>query len=728
MSFQGLFESVKKRRKEKTQQPPAKGHQHRQIDSELEKNLQGVRQPLYAQSSTVKHLTEDKKDNAGLKHNGKILSSNKRKRQPVSQEARALSAQLKDLSRHKRLDQVLQLYWNAEDRDAHHACMVIDCCARCGDVSEAERVFDEAMLRRDTSFSNIEMHTALLKAYAHSGLMVKADALFARMCERQSRIFPNVRTLNTLLRGCLWTAACLHENVVIGGVVTSEMAWKSYVSKSGQVTLDCSSYEYSISLLCQALRVQDAMDRIEMFMKRYEISFKGKAGFRGGDHTSLETLAVVYLSLAKAFGLLGRWNDTWTACQRVLSATDGSRARLVVASTSNVAVSEARLKQTTGGKRSWNSASDGSSQRTASNSSFRAHRLSELEWEARTILKLRTDGVINRISHESLASCLLTRLLYFSGGGTTDLNSTATKLDAVNDRTTQQRSLLAPAWYSFGLCTLVDMHSRGFTQTGMTPDPQEIYKLFRLDEDMKRIIRDDGRVDFNNLFSDGSQPIDLELGSGFGEWIAKQAQTNPLRNYIAVELRADRVSHILCKLSLLLGLRNVCVVGSDCAKFFRMHMPPARISNVYVNHPEPPTQTLGDNANDLNAIMNGGSEPAHMLCSSTLIAVAVALKPGGKIVIISDNRWYSRLLCATMVKVNRRNKCRLMACSLPEAKDIGLQFVEHFNDGATLYQTVTTSNAKDGRMGETWFDRLWQTGAGRHAERLTRFVVIVTKI
>jgi tRNA G46 methylase TrmB len=703
MSFQGLFETARKRKKEKVHEQPTNHVKN-----------QNQQQPSMLQKQTLSSRNEQ---------SGRSLTNKKRKRQLVSQEALALSAQLKDLSRQKRLDQVLHLYWNAKDRDAHHACMVIDCCARCGHVAEAERVFQS---QPDTSSCNVEMHTALLKAFAHAGQIYKADALFSTMCEPQSQVIPNVRTLNTLLRGCLWTATCIHDDRVVGGVVTSEKAWKMYVVKVGEESLDASSNEYSTSLLCQALRVQDAMDRIEIFMERNQIQLKGKASFRGGDHTSLETLAVVYMSLAKAYGLLNRWDDTWMACQRVLNAAEGSRLRLASETVSSEVGKETRNKQTTGGKKSWNDPADGSSQRLASNSSFRSHRLSELEMEARMMLKLRSSSARSP-SRESLSSSLLTRLLYFSGGGTTELDSTETRNVVIKERKDQQRRLLVPAWYSFGLSSLVDDGSGELVQGGVVPDPKTVYKLFGLNKNMKKMIREDGRIKFDNLFLDKSRPIDVELGSGFGEWIAKQAETNQTRNYVAVELRADRVSQIFIKSTLLLGLDNVCVVGSDCASFLRHQMPASRISNAYINHPEPPTQTLGDNNHDLNAIMNGASEPAHMLCSSTLQAIANALKIGGKIIIVSDNRWYSRLICATFAKVNRLNKCKLMPPSSIEANELNLQLVEQFENGATLYQSMTRSSTKNDGVGTTWFDRLWQTGAGRHAERSTRFAIVVTK-
>ena len=61
----------------------------------------------------------------------------KRKSQP-SEAALKLSEQLKDLSRQKKLREALSVYWNKSNdsvRDGHHGCIVVDCCARCGDIS-----------------------------------------------------------------------------------------------------------------------------------------------------------------------------------------------------------------------------------------------------------------------------------------------------------------------------------------------------------------------------------------------------------------------------------------------------------------------------------------------------------------------------------------------------------------------------------------------------------------
>ena len=61
-----------------------------------------------------------------------------RKRSPPSIEAMELSDKLKKLSREKKLDEALALFWdnaNNNVRDGHHACIMVDMAARCGNIA-----------------------------------------------------------------------------------------------------------------------------------------------------------------------------------------------------------------------------------------------------------------------------------------------------------------------------------------------------------------------------------------------------------------------------------------------------------------------------------------------------------------------------------------------------------------------------------------------------------------
>lgn len=65
------------------------------------------------------------------------------RRQRPSEQALALSAKLKEYSSQKRLSEALELYWHESNdsiRDEHHACIVVDCSARCGCIAVSCRL------------------------------------------------------------------------------------------------------------------------------------------------------------------------------------------------------------------------------------------------------------------------------------------------------------------------------------------------------------------------------------------------------------------------------------------------------------------------------------------------------------------------------------------------------------------------------------------------------------
>ena len=152
--------------------------------------------------------------------------------------------------------------------------------------------------------------------------------------------------------------------------------------------------------------------------------------------------------------------------------------------------------------------------------------------------------------------------------------------------------------------------------------------------------------------------------------------------------------------------------------------------------------------------------PPKMLNSSTLTTIARCLKPGGKgrILIVTDNRCYARLICRTIMKLTPTNmtagemkgteaiRFPLVPCVL-EGKG-GLRLSESFtrtrsssdNKGANrggryepavfLYEGTPSTGNGPGFVGTTngvsYFDRLWRSGAGRHAEVRTRFVIAMS--
>ena len=666
------------------------------------------------------------------------------KRAGPSAEALELSQRLKELSRRKKLSQAIKLFWDTDKniRDAHHACIVVDCCARCGDVSKAESILGG--ISSDMS-SSIELQTALIKGFSHAGDMGKAmqryRSLFPTTPRRDRPLLngrPNVRTLNTLLRGALWTASMSslddgggesRKSTIAGGIVSSEEAWTMYQKHcSEQSPPDSSSYEATVSILCQSLRVEEAQARIEEFQQQNSIRIKGKASIKveNPDQSVFETFASIYLSLSRAHALLGNWDGVWSACQRSLHGIEASRSLLTGKDTTHDDVQGSTGKNR---KRTWSGGKRGkkdldptegdSESRMVSNLKYREHRLKEMELEAKALLKIRKDRTAqSSFSLDDLHSRINTKLFYFGGGGTTDLSANESDKSASSPR---QPSVL-PNWISFGLC---EVHRRLKENVDRGTPPSSVEKSFKDCFDSSQRLKPS--IIFGN---DASNPLDVELGAGFGDWIVRQADHHRKRNYIAVELRADRVHQIFAKGTLKCKepLGNLCVVGAEAGSFLRSRLRKGTVSTFFVNFPEPPTQTYGDDRFDLDKVESGEDEPAHMLCFANLKTVFARLRRGGQAIIVTDNKWYARLLCVTLVRLSLQDKSMRPLDTTLLSKH-GFQVVESFRNNIKMFEGQPNEiighvvEQTSSCAGSSYFDRLWRTGASNYAQKTSRFII-----
>ena len=267
------------------------------------------------------------------------------------------------------------------------------------------------------------------------------------------------------------------------------------------------------------------------------------------------------------------------------------------------------------------------------------------------------------------------------------------------------------------------------------------------------ILNSDGSLDLHRIFSAGigfskspkkrkrkTRRVEVELGAGFGDWIVRKALQNPSTDFLAVELRADRVAQIFARTAVLSTIKpvsNLCVVGAESGNFLCNHLSNESVDTIYVNHPEPPTQTFGAESTNLISIMEGGQEPAHMLNSNVIIAIGKALKrmSSSRFVVVTDNFWYCKLICSTIEKVMRQHSGLFCVVDLTNA-DNSQSFtkVETDDDGSKCSvlmfkgkpnETIGYPSGSTGD-GESYFDRLWRAGAGRHAEMYARYIVVMS--
>lgn len=747
---------------------------------------------------------------------GHIVPHPPRDRQQIHEDKLALSQKLRQLSSQKRLKECIDLYESAvydKLRDAHHGSIVVDCCARCGDIHEAERILGSMLVssqkqtsrqsrqqqkgnkRRQSSLYFWENHkhfsykhvpiqawTALLKGYVHSGVMAKAYSLFQHLCDAHSHRSsttsaiighndnddddksvgklnrkkrttttvvengPNVRTFNTLLRGCLWTATSIHDNIdLVGGIVTADRAW--LLCENVNITCDSSSYEYYISMLSQSLQCQAAETCLRKMRNEYDI----RDCSDDVDSSIIESYVVCLVVIARGHALLGKVKDVRRCTDEALRYLDSSSASIKGYATSSITPS-LTIKQTTGGKKAWresvNSRDDDGNltgRREESNRLFRSHRQAELRQEALVLQGVDCIATKNMLF---VAQMMLTRLLYFSGGGTTDKDAIkiCTSPTGVCVETDTQQWINS-LWYSFGL--------REIIQSWMKRNQSTSHKLdSMLSKDecnrlIARVVGEDnvmsdgsGIVDFTRVFksltenSSTSQTIDrhlhIELGAGSGDWACLQAKLNPSDNYVTVELRADRVAQTFTKCLLHqdrdqggknIPLMNICCVGSECGMFLRERVAPGSVNTIFVNHPEPPTQTYNDKSTTISA-----DEPAHMLNSQTILSVSRCLEPMGKgmLVVVTDNLIYARFICHSLVRLLEGGKINLIGLAPSEVRELTL--VETFSSSIHMFEgrpslSIRHHTPKKVDGGHSYFDRLWRTGAGKHAEMKKRYII-----
>ena len=213
-------------------------------------------------------------------------------------------------------------------------------------------------------------------------------------------------------------------------------------------------------------------------------------------------------------------------------------------------------------------------------------------------------------------------------------------------------------------------------------------------------------------------------------------------------------------------LWNLSCVGCDSLHFLENFIPLGGLSTVYVNHPEPPTQiittrSISDNISDTLYSTTPNNEPSHMLSSKTMHAISKCLLKDeqGKLIIVTDNLSYAKLLCVTILKVNQMER-NIVLESMTDLHNAPLEPFEIFNhDKSYLVQQhnqYANKKAKFGKnskikdiqrkdsvilykgypceavghyssnnsSGNSYFDRLWRTGVGsKYAEVDKRYII-----
>ena len=268
-------------------------------------------------------------------------------------------------------------------------------------------------------------------------------------------------------------------------------------------------------------------------------------------------------------------------------------------------------------------------------------------------------------------------------------------------------------------------------------------------------------------------PVKLEIGSGTGEWVIAQAKRDVGKaNWIALELRTDRAYSILNQQLMNLSIgsgkggnskrqksdatmsltphasdsqytamgitseqSNLAIFSGDADKIIGNHMSAQSLSNIYINHPEPPERTMmvdkqnqQQHAKNNNVKANSLVQGKHLLTSSFMQQLCRVLLPTGTVTIITDSLPYAKLLAEILsdippvgnhlfrsvlsdeedgdmetLKMEYRTAVTLPPTISKEKKGVPSTIVVYRGDPDEQFGSIDTGAS-------SYFDRLWDKG------------------
>lgn len=129
------------------------------------------------------------------------------------------------------------------------------------------------------------------------------------------------------------------------------------------------------------------------------------------------------------------------------------------------------------------------------------------------------------------------------------------------------------------------------------------------------------RFQWSALFP-AQQPVELELGSGDGSFLARWAQAHPERNFLGVERLLGRLRKLDRKAQRA-GLTNLRLVRLEASYLLQYLIPPASLSAIHVYFPDPWPKRRHRDRRLINELFTQVS--------------ASALVPGGHVWLRTDN-------------------------------------------------------------------------------------------
>lgn len=654
----------------------------------------------------------------------------------------AANHEIASFARQRDLHNAVSVFSQLEEQglvNEHSSSCLLNAYVRCGDVAGAEELFSRMRRRKKVGVIGC---TTLLKGYMSEMKMKQGKELLQSMWTPSAplgKITPNLRTVNTFLRGCL-----------MAGNISDAEKMVFHCQHSFKIAPDVSSWEYLVALLCQGLLV----DKVTPILGRLRSEERMACG-----------LPSMYLNLAKACVLVGNKKASSKALktasdlleaaenQELLQQQNGQNDDDDDKDDDKDADNEGKVL---GGKRAWKSNDSGdTAARLQSLGVYRDHVRAELYQEIESIRNCSTGKTNAEFADSSLR--LLKRIFYFDADLFSEDFVSSNKVSSeVSAR------ILSALIDKFGLLVLLEKisadgseatgkescldlltgevverrkksseesstkpkksskkgksekpplfppreieHTEVMVQQALVPSVQAIRDSFSKCFDVH------GKLDFDEVFggADGrsspGSPVCLEVCSGAGEWVVQQAAQSSEQRWFSLELRHDRVYKTFARAALQSNSQccsNLAILGGNASFILPNHIRSGSLRGVFVNYPEPPQQSGRDGED---------CQGKHLLTAEFMAAVGEALEDGGLFTLLTDNVWYGKLLLRTVanMSLSARSFCNALPESSPNGN--GPVEVEMQVSGLTLYRGKPGPESGHVVDASSYFDRLWQRG------------------
>lgn len=168
-------------------------------------------------------------------------------------------------------------------------------------------------------------------------------------------------------------------------------------------------------------------------------------------------------------------------------------------------------------------------------------------------------------------------------------------------------------------------------------------------------------IDFAGMFGD-KNPVELEVGSGKGMFLLREAQARPQVNFLGVEW-AKKYAKLSAERMLRLGIRNVRVVSVDIRSFVT-RIPAESIEAVHVYFPDPWWKRR--------------QRKRRVFTSEFVSEVARVLRSGGRVHVATDVAEYFALMQGVLSRCDRLEPIEAQAGAAFAAADAEPEYLTNF--------------------------------------------------